>query len=76
MSQRIINGVDFTDTLTPSEVSQVFRVSGKTVARWAKEGRLATIRTLGGHRRFSRAQVETLLHDGMAGADSVLWSAS
>lgn len=61
--QFLVDGVDFTDALTPGEVAQLFRVDGKTVARWAAEGRLATIRTLGGHRRFSRAQIETLLRN-------------
>lgn len=36
-------------------------VSGRTVSRWADQGRLAHIVTLGGHRRFRRADVEKLL---------------
>jgi excisionase family DNA binding protein len=38
--------------LTPSEVAAIFRVDPKTVTRWAKVGKLSSIRTLGGHRRF------------------------
>lgn len=47
--------------LTRQEVAILFRVNPKTVSRWATEGRLKTVRTLGGHRRFNRAQVEELL---------------
>src|SRR5215213_3336511 len=35
-------------------------VSPKTVTRWAKEGKLPSRRTLGGHRRYARADIETL----------------
>ena len=46
--------------MTPAEVAQTFGVDPKTVARWAKSGRLSFIRTPGGHRRFLRSEVETL----------------
>lgn len=47
--------------LTPSEVASLFRVDPKTVTRWAKAGKLTAIRTLGGHRRYKRSEVERLL---------------
>ncbi|PFG40233.1 excisionase family DNA binding protein [Georgenia soli] len=47
--------------LTPSEVAARFRVDPKTVTRWANAGKLSSIRTLGGHRRFRREEVEELL---------------
>ncbi len=34
--------------LTPAEVAALFRVDPKTVTRWAKAGKLSSIRTLGG----------------------------
>ena len=43
--------------LTPSEVAQLFRVNPKTVTRWARSGKIAAIRTLGGHRRFRASEV-------------------
>ena len=46
--------------LLPSEVAEVLQVSPKTVTRWAKEGKLPSRRTLGGHRRYARADIETL----------------
>ena len=50
--------------LTPAEVAALYRVDPRTVTRWAKAGRLACIRTLGGHRRYPAAQFQTLLDTG------------
>jgi excisionase family DNA binding protein len=47
--------------LTPAEVASMFRVDPKTVTRWAKSGKLTSIRTLGGHRRYREAEVRGLL---------------
>ena len=47
--------------LTPAEVASLFRVDPKTVTRWAKSGKLTSIRTLGGHRRFKESEVKALL---------------
>lgn len=49
------------ELLTPSEVAKLFRVDPKTVTRWAKAGKLSSIRTLGGHRRYRAAEVQALL---------------
>jgi excisionase family DNA binding protein len=47
--------------LRPIEVAELFGVHRKAVGRWAEEGRLTTIRTLGGHRRFLEDEVHQLL---------------
>ncbi len=47
--------------LTPAEVAAMFRVDPKTVTRWAKAGKLGSIRTLGGHRRYRESEVKALL---------------
>jgi excisionase family DNA binding protein len=47
--------------LTPAEVATMFRVDPKTVTRWAKAGKLTSIRTLGGHRRYRESEVRALL---------------
>jgi excisionase family DNA binding protein len=47
--------------LTPAEVATMFRVDPKTVTRWAKAGKLTSIRTLGGHRRYRETEVRALL---------------
>ena len=48
--------------LTPSEVASLFRVDPKTVTRWAKAGKLTSIRTLGGHRRYKESEVKALIN--------------
>ena len=59
--------------LTPAEVAAMFRVDPKTVTRWAKAGKLSSIRTLGGHRRYRADEVRRFLdgarQDGIAPAE-------
>jgi excisionase family DNA binding protein len=55
------HGGDAEHLLTPAEVAALFRVDPKTVTRWAKAGKLSSIRTLGGHRRYRAAEVHALL---------------
>lgn len=55
--------------LTPGEVAALFGVDTQTVTRWEKAGKLTCLRTLGGHRRFLRAEVERLRsNDGSSAA--------
>lgn len=49
------------DVMTPAEVGRLFRVDVKTVGRWAKGGLLPFFRTLGGHMRFRRVDVEAAM---------------
>lgn len=49
------------DLLTPGEVGALMRVDPKTVTRWANQGRLTSVKTPGGHRRYLRSQVMQLL---------------
>jgi excisionase family DNA binding protein len=42
--------------LLAGEVADILHVSPKTVSRWAKEGKLPFMRTLGGHRRYPEAR--------------------
>ncbi len=55
------NREDVEKLLTPAEVAARFRVDPKTVTRWAKAGKLSSIRTLGGHRRYRATEIEALL---------------
>jgi excisionase family DNA binding protein len=50
------------ELLMPAEVARLFRVDPKTVTRWAKQGRLNSIRTLGNHRRYYADEVRALLN--------------
>ena len=47
--------------LTPGEVAALFRVDPKTVTRWAASGRISSIRTPGGHRRYREVEIRALL---------------
>ena len=63
-----------TEYLKAAEAAELLRVSPKTVSRWAKEGRIRHITTLGGHRRFPRDEVERiagLLTRSLGQADGV-----
>lgn len=53
--------------LTPSEVAAMFRVNPKTVTRWARAGKITSVRTLGGHRRFRRSEILAQLGNFIAG---------
>jgi excisionase family DNA binding protein len=49
--------------LSAAQVAERLGVSAKTVSRWAKQGRLAHQRTLGGHRRYDPDQVDQLARE-------------
>jgi excisionase family DNA binding protein len=49
------------DYLSRAQVADLFNVSPSTVTRWAEEGKLAHVRTLGGHRRYFREDILQLL---------------
>jgi excisionase family DNA binding protein len=65
-----VNGdaLDGEKLLTPSEVAALFRVDPRTVTRWAASGRITSIRTPGGHRRFRESEVRALLRGDGEGA--------
>jgi len=46
--------------LTPGQAANLLHVSPKTLNRWAHEGRIPCILTLGGHRRFRKDQIEEI----------------
>jgi excisionase family DNA binding protein len=61
MATIIVREPDPEPLLLPGEVAERFRVDRRSVTRWAKEGKLHPIYTLGGHRRFLAREVEALL---------------
>jgi excisionase family DNA binding protein len=46
--------------LTRAEVAEIFRVSPSTITRWAEAGKLPSVKTLGGHRRYEAKVVMEL----------------
>lgn len=49
--------------LTRTEVAEIFRVAPSTVTRWAEAGKLPSVKTLGGHRRYeAKAVMELAQH--------------
>ena len=47
--------------LRTAQVAELLHVSPKTVSRWAQDGRLPYLRTLGGHRRYPDAEIRALV---------------
>ncbi len=52
--------------LTPGQAARLLHVSPKTVDRWADQGLVPCVVTLGGHRRFSPEAIAAVA-DQMAG---------
>jgi excisionase family DNA binding protein len=65
--------------LRTGEVARRLRVDPRTVTRWSRQGRLASIRTLGGHHRYPEAAVDRLLAlpggEPLSGQASDAWPA-
>jgi excisionase family DNA binding protein len=53
--------------LRTAEVAELLHVSPKTISRWAKEGKLPFVTTLGGHRRYPAQPIHELV-DRLAAA--------
>ena len=49
--------------LRTAEVADILHVSPKTVSRWAKEGKLPFLKTLGGLRRYPEAKIRELANE-------------
>ena len=52
--------------LTSGEVAALLRVDSKTVTRWAKDGKLDSVRLPGGHHRYRESVVRALLNGGQS----------
>ena len=46
--------------LRTAQVAEILFVSPNTMSRWAKEGKLPFLKTLGGHRRYPEAEIRQL----------------
>ena len=63
MAQRKTTRIEAPSYLRTAEVADILHVSPKTVSRWAKEGKLPFLKTLGGHRRYPEAKIRELANE-------------
>lgn len=56
--------------LRTREVALLFQVSERAVTDWARKGRIPSVRTPGGHRRYPAEQVRSLLMASEGGAEA------
>ena len=56
----LVHGSDNDEYMRTAQAARVLRVSTKTVSRWAKDGRIPHVVTLGGHRRYPATAVYEL----------------
>jgi excisionase family DNA binding protein len=54
------NGWSMTGLMRTKEAAHALGVHPLTVTRWSREGHLVSVRTLGGHRRFSAEQIQAI----------------
>ena len=54
--------IDEQEWLSLSEASRLLGVHPATLRQWSDEGKVHSFRTPGGHRRFSRAELDHMLH--------------
>jgi excisionase family DNA binding protein len=47
--------------LRTADVAALFQVSERTVSEWARRGRIPSVRTPGGHRRYPAEEIRNLL---------------
>ncbi|MEZ4556572.1 MAG: BldC family transcriptional regulator [Caldilineaceae bacterium] len=62
MNPNLTSGKAADAYLTRAQVAELFSVSPSTVTRWADEGKLTCVRTLGGHRRYQKDEIIELVH--------------
>lgn len=48
--------------ISATEVASTFSVHPGTVVRWAKEGKISHIKTLGGHRRYDADEIHKMVN--------------
>jgi excisionase family DNA binding protein len=53
--------------LRTREVALLFQVSERAVTDWARKGRIRSVRTPGGHRRYPASHVRSLLQESGQG---------
>jgi len=59
----VVRGMGVGRLLTAREVAMLFQVTTRTVNEWAKRGRIPTVHTPGGQRRFPASSIVKLLSE-------------
>lgn len=63
---------DRDELFTPAEAARQLGVTANTVTRWSRAGRISSIQTMGGHRRFRRSEVERVQGEANIVADAAV----
>jgi excisionase family DNA binding protein len=61
---------DRDELFTPAEAARRLGVTPNTVTRWSRAGRISSIQTMGGHRRFRRSEVERVQDEANIAPDA------
>jgi excisionase family DNA binding protein len=56
-----------TELLRTRDVAHIFQVSERTIAEWARRGRIPSVRTPGGHRLYPAEKIRDILRAAEAG---------
>ena len=56
-----------TELLRTRDVARAFQVSERTIAEWARRGRIPSVRTPGGHRLYPAERIREILRAAEAG---------
>ena len=57
-----------TELLRTRDVARAFQVSERTIAEWARRGRIPSVRTPGGHRLYPAERIRAILRASEAEA--------
>ena len=52
---------------TTHEVANLVGVTSTTIIKWIKDGKIFAYKTLGGHRRIGRSDIDKLMHEFVNG---------
>jgi excisionase family DNA binding protein len=55
------------ELLRTRDVARAFQVSERTIAEWARRGRIPSVRTPGGHRLYPAEQIREILRQSEQG---------
>src|ERR1700758_2357126 len=58
-----------TELLRTRDVARAFQVSERTIAEWARRGRIPSVRTPGGHRLYPAERIREILRDSENAAE-------